>query len=89
MPRSGGHVVVVRSRVLKVLQAEVLETGAKRDTRGRRIATAEERAALIRAYEEGGMPQRVFAQQEGVKFCMFTTSWRAIAESGRSKCLRR
>lgn len=58
---------------MKALHAEVVDTGAKRDTRGRRIATAEEKAALIRAYESSGLTQRVFAQQEGVKFCTFTT----------------
>jgi hypothetical protein len=32
---------------MKTLQTEVVDTGEKRDTRGRRIATAEEKAALM------------------------------------------
>jgi hypothetical protein len=39
---------------MKTLQTEVVDTGEKRDTRGRRIATAEEKAALIAAYEGSG-----------------------------------
>ena len=57
---------------MKALTAEVVDTGAKRDTRGRRIARAEEREALIAAYEQSGLTQRAFAEREGVKFCTFT-----------------
>jgi transposase-like protein len=57
---------------MKTLQTEVVDTGEKRDTRGRRIATAEEKAALIAAYEGSGLTQQAFANREGVKYCTFT-----------------
>ena len=53
------------------ITTEVVETGARRDTRGRRIATAEEKTALIAAYAQSGLTQRAFAQREGVKYCTF------------------
>lgn len=56
---------------MTTLTTEVIDTGAKRDTRGRRIATAEEKAALIAAYLNSGLTQRAFAMREGVKFCTF------------------
>lgn len=61
---------------MKALNTEVVDTGQKRDTRGRRIARPEEREALIAAYERSGLTQRVFAEREGIKFCTFT-AWLA------------
>ena len=58
---------------MKALTTELVDRGEKRDTRGRRIATAQERAVLIAAYESSGLTQRAFAEREGVKFCTFTT----------------
>ena len=58
--------------------AEVVDAGEKRDTRGRRIERAEQRAALIQAYRQSGLTQRAFAQREGIKFHTFTT-WLARA----------
>lgn len=69
---------------MKALHTEVVDTGAKRDTRGRRIATAEEKVALVRAYESSGLTQRGFAQREGVKYCTFTT-WLARYRRARAK----
>lgn len=57
---------------MKALTAEVVDTGQKRDLRGRRIVRGEEREALIAAYERSGMTQKAFAAREGVKFCTFT-----------------
>jgi len=56
------------------ITTELVETGAKRDGRGRRIATTEEREALVAQYRESGLTQRAFAQREGIKFSTFT-SW--------------
>lgn len=61
---------------MKALTAEVVDTGQKRDLRGRRIVRSEEREALIAAYERSGMTQKAFAAREGVKFCTFT-AWLA------------
>ena len=44
---------------------ETLEI-AKHDGRGRRLAAAEEREALIAAYETSGMTQRAFSEKEGI-----------------------
>ncbi len=51
--------------------AEVVDTGEKRDKRGRRIQRAEHRAAMIAAYARSGLTQRVFAEREGLKFNTF------------------
>ena len=53
---------------------ELIDTGAKRDGRGRRIAAAEEREAMVCQYRSSGLTQRAFAQREGIKFSTFT-SW--------------
>jgi hypothetical protein len=44
---------------------ETLEI-AKHDERGRRIADAQEREALITGYAASGMTQRAYAQREGI-----------------------
>jgi hypothetical protein len=47
---------------------------AKRDERGRRIAPAAEREALLRAYPESGPTQKAFAKKQGIKYPTFV-SW--------------
>jgi transposase-like protein len=59
---------------MMTITTELVETGAKRDGRGRRIATQEEREALIAQYRESGLTQKAFAEREGIKFSTFT-SW--------------
>jgi|CZKI01.1.fsa_nt_gi hypothetical protein len=44
---------------------ETLEI-AKRDERGRRIADAREKEALMEGYAASGMTQRAFVQKEGI-----------------------
>jgi hypothetical protein len=39
---------------------ELIDTGAKRDGRGRRIAMAEEKEAMVAQYRESGLTQRTF-----------------------------
>lgn len=56
------------------ITTELVETGAKRDGRGRRIATPAERVALLLAYRQSGLTQKAFAQREGIKYPTFT-SW--------------
>jgi hypothetical protein len=48
--------------------AELVDTGEKRDGRGRRIVAVKEREALLGAYRKSGLTQRAFAQQEGVNY---------------------
>ena len=50
----------------------LVDTGRKRDTHGRRIVPAEERAALLAAYAGSGLTQRTFAQREGINPSTFT-----------------
>lgn len=48
--------------------AELIDTGEKRDGRGRRLITAPQREELLRAYAASGLTQRAFARQEGVNY---------------------
>ena len=57
---------------METIAAELVDMGAKRDGRGRRLAVRREREAVIAAYEQSGMTQREFAQREGIKFHTFT-----------------
>ena len=54
------------------MAAELVDTGAKRDGGGRRLAVRREREALLVAYERSGLTQREFAEREGIKFFTFT-----------------
>jgi hypothetical protein len=57
---------------METIAAELVETGAKKDARGRRLALREEAQAAISAYERSGLTQREFSEREGVKFHTFT-----------------
>ena len=50
---------------------EWVDTGEKRDERGRRMVPAKERALLIEAYGKSGLTQRAFAKREGIKYFTF------------------
>ena len=52
VPRNLRTLILVCLASMKTLATEVVDTGEKRDTRGRRIVRAEERSALISAYEK-------------------------------------
>ena len=56
------------------ITTELVETGAKRDERGRKITTPAERVALIAQYRDSGLTQKAFARREGIKFSTFA-SW--------------
>lgn len=56
---------------METAATELVETGEKRDARGRRIALGREREAVIAAYERSGLTQRAFAQREGIGFFRF------------------
>lgn len=53
------------------ITTEVVETGDKRDTRGRRVATAERRAQLVQGYQTSGLTMAAFARREGIKYATF------------------
>lgn len=69
---------------MKALTTEVVDRGEKHYVRGRRIAAAEERVALLAAYGRSGLTQREFARREGVKFCTFV-SWLACRHRVQGK----
>lgn len=69
---------------MESITAELVNTGEKRDSRGRRLARAEHRAALIAAYEASGLTQREFAEREGLKFYSFT-GWLKRHRNNREK----
>jgi len=51
--------------------AELVDSGVKRDGRGRMIVPLERRRELIAEYERSGLTQKVFAQREGVSYGTF------------------
>ena len=59
---------------MAIAPTEIIETGDKRDGRGRRLTTAPRRAELVAAYRESGLTQAAFARREGVRYSTFA-SW--------------
>jgi len=56
---------------MEILRTEVVDDGAKRDRRGRRIMPRERMEALLREYETSGLTQAEFARRAGVKYPTF------------------
>lgn len=53
------------------MTAELVETGEKRDTRGRRVTPAERRSELVEAYRRSGLTMAAFARREGINYTTF------------------
>jgi len=53
---------------------ELIHDQNKRDGQGRRLTPSAERDRLIDAYEQSGLTQRAFCEQEGLRYCTFV-SW--------------
>jgi transposase-like protein len=53
------------------ITAELMETGEKRDARGRRITPREQRAQWLQAYQASGLTMAAFARREGIKYATF------------------
>ncbi len=53
------------------IAAEVVETGEKRDRRGRRVTPVARRTELVRAYQASGLTQAEFARREGLRYSTF------------------
>ena len=62
---------------------ELVETGERHDTLGRRRTPAERRAELLAAYRESGQTQAAFARREGIRYSTFCTWAQAEREAGR------
>ena len=52
---------------MEILRTEVIEDGAKRDRRGRRILPPEQIETLVKEYRASGLTQAAFARREGLK----------------------
>lgn len=63
------------------ITSEVVDTGEKRDVRGRRIAAAEWRQQMVAAYRAAGTTMAEFARRERIKYATFA-GWVAKAEQG-------
>jgi len=61
----------VQSGGMETLRTEVVDDGAKRDRRGRRIMPRERMEALLREYESSGLTQAEFARRAGLKYPTF------------------
>jgi transposase-like protein len=50
---------------------EVIETGEKRDERGRRLSPVERRAEAVAAWRASGLTMAAFARREGLAYSTF------------------
>ena len=53
---------------MNAISAEVVETGDRRDTRGRKRVTAERREKLLAAWRMSGKTMAAFARAEGISY---------------------
>ena len=71
------------------ITAEVVDTGEKRDTRGRRVTPAERRLQMVAAYRASGATMAAFARRERIKYATFA-GWvaKATPSSGAKSPIR-
>lgn len=50
------------------MDVEIVDTGLKRDSVGRRIESEAERERLLEAYDASGLTQKAFAEQHGLAY---------------------
>lgn len=74
---------------MRAVVTEVVESGEKRDERGRRITPPEQRAAIVRAFRTSGLTAAAFARREGLKYQTFA-GWvhREDRDPGRAPRVR-
>ncbi|MEN9812158.1 MAG: Transposase [Verrucomicrobiota bacterium] len=63
---------------MSTITAEVVDTGEKRDARGRRVTPGARRRQLVQAYRGGGLTMADFARREGINYSTFA-GWVAKA----------
>lgn len=68
------------------ITAEVVDTGEKRDAKGRRVTPTERRAHLVQAFRASGMTMAAFARRERINYATFA-GW--VAKAGRSALAKR
>jgi transposase-like protein len=69
---------------MELVEAQVVETGEKRDRLGRRITPARRREELVAAWRQSGLTQAAFARREGVRYPTFAT-WVQQARPGEPR----
>jgi hypothetical protein len=70
---------------MKMIAAELIDTGEKRDARGRKLMRTQHRTALLAAYRESGLTQKAFAAREGVSYSTLTGWLFAERREGKAK----
>ena len=66
---------------MAAITAELVETGEKRDTRGRRVTPQERRTQCVQAYRASGLTMAEFARQEKLNYATFA-GW--VAKAGKA-----
>jgi transposase-like protein len=61
------------------ITAEVVDTGEKRDVRGRRVTPKERRSQMVQAYRASGATMAAFARRERLNYATFA-GWVAKAQ---------
>lgn len=61
------------------ITAEVVDTGEKRDARGRRVTPTERRLQIVQAFRASGMTMAAFARRERINYATFA-GWVAKAQ---------
>lgn len=61
------------------ITAELVDTGEKRDQRGRRVTMAAHRAEVVAEYQRSGLTMAEFARRECIKYATFA-GWVAKAQ---------
>ena len=69
---------------MEILQTEVVDDGARRDRKGRRIMSPERIEALVREYQDSGLTRAAFARRAGVKYATFA-GWVAARRTPASR----
>lgn len=67
-------------------QALLVETGEKRDGRGRRISALDRRAALVADYRQSGLTMAAFARRESLAYSTFAGwVWKSDRRGGEGR----
>ena len=64
---------------MRAITTEVVDTGEKRDRRGRRMTPADRRAQVVEAYRASGLTMAAFARRERINYATFA-GWVAKAQ---------
>ena len=74
---------------MEAAEVELVETGAKRDVRGRVIESEAEKARLLAEYDRSGLTQRAFAQREAIRYNTFIWWLKQRRDRGQGAKLKR